>query len=256
MYRIPSPFGRVRSTLLASAAVLVSPFGAEAQTERPNSSAGDRHRAGTEAHRQRPPAPQRDAIGTRRPPSARSGAADRRRSGAGRSRRAGCPERAAGADRNQQHPGRRRDRTGRGLQEFNRRQYHQGHPGLRAGRLCAAEMGRGQQAFDPWLRAVTQLPSARHPALHGRHSDEHRRWLRRFPGDRSDRLPIRRGLEGRECAAVRGQLARRRHQFRDADGPRSVAVRGAVDVGASAFKRLQASRAAPTGRADYFVTGS
>ncbi len=36
MYRIPSPFGRVRSTLLASAAVLVSPFGAEAQTERSN----------------------------------------------------------------------------------------------------------------------------------------------------------------------------------------------------------------------------
>ena len=169
---------------------------------------------------------------------ARSGAADRRRSGAGRSRRAGGAERAAGADRDQQHPGRRRARAGRGLQEFDRRQHHQGHPRLRAGRLRAAEMGRRHAAFDPRLRPVAQFPSARRPALHGRHSDQHRRRLRRFPGDRPDRLQICRGLQGRQRAAVRRQLARRRHQFRDADRPRSVAERR---VGRYGRIRIQAA---------------
>ena len=213
------------------------------------SSAGDRHRAGTEARRQRPSAPQRGAICTRRPAGARSGAADRRRSGAGRPRRAGGAERAAGADRNQQHPGRRRDRAGRGLQEFDRRQHHQGHPGLRAGRLRAAEMGRRHPAVDPRLRPVAQLPSARRAALHGRHSDQHRRRLRRFPGDRSDRLQICRGLQGRQRAAVRRQLARRRHQFRDADRPRSVPERRVGSISAhSGSSGCRPMPAAPTAR--------
>ena len=62
---------------------------------------------------------------------------------------------------------------------------------------------------------------------HGRHPDQHRRRLRRFPGDRSERLSLRRGLQGRQRAALRRQLARRRDQFRDADRPRCRAVRRA-----------------------------
>ena len=51
---------------------------------------------------------------------------------------------------------------------------------------------------------------------HERHSAQYRRRLWRFPGDRSERLSLRRGLQGRKCAALRRQFARRRHQLRDA----------------------------------------
>ena len=99
-------------------------------------------------------------------------------------------------------------------------------------------MGRGHAALDPRLGPVAQLPSARHPALHGRHPDQHRRRLRRLPGDRSDRLPLRRGLQGRERAALRRQFARRRDQFRDADRPRRAARSTArVDVGSFGYLR-------------------
>ena len=93
----------------------------------------------------------------------------------------------------------------------------QGRARLRAGRVRAAEVGRRHAAVDPRLGPVAQLPSARPAALHGRHPDQHRRRLRRLPGDRPDRLPLRRGLQGRQRAALRRQLARRRHQLRDAD---------------------------------------
>ena len=79
MFRLASPVGLVRSTLLASAAVFVSPFSAEAQSERSKPSAGDRHRAGTETRRKRPSAPQRGADRTHRP----AGALLRRRRTAG-----------------------------------------------------------------------------------------------------------------------------------------------------------------------------
>ena len=101
MFRLASPAGLARSTLLASAAIFVIPFGAEAQSERQSL----------------PPvtvtAPeQKRAAGVRPPRSAarsapaaqagtRSGAADRQRPGAGRSRRACRDERAAGADGDQ-----------------------------------------------------------------------------------------------------------------------------------------------------------
>ena len=62
-------------------------------------------------------------------------------------------------------------------------------------------------------------------ALHGRHPDQHRRRLRRLSGDRSDRLSLCRGVQGRERAALRRQLARRRDQFRHADRARRAAVR-------------------------------
>ena len=87
-------------------------------------------------------------------------------------------------------------------------------------------MGRRYAAVDPRLRPVTQFPSAWRPALHGRDSDQHGRRLRRFSGNRSDRLQICGGLQGSQCPAVRRQLARRRHQFRDGDRARSFPERG------------------------------
>ena len=93
------------------------------------------------------------------------------------------------------------------------------------GVFVAAEVGRGHAPLDPRLGPVAQLPPARRPALHGRHPDQHRRRLRRLPGDRPDRLPLRRGLQGRQRAAVRRQFARRRHQLRDADRPRRQPAR-------------------------------
>ena len=97
---------------------------------------------------------------------------------------------------------------------------HQGCARLRARRLRPAEVGRGLAPVHPRLGPVAQLPSAQHAALHGRHPDQHRRRLWRLPGDRPDGLPLRRGLQGGERAALRRQLTGRRHQFRDADGPR------------------------------------
>ena len=111
------------------------------------------------------------------------------------------------------------------LQEQHARRHHQGRARLRARRVRAAQVGRGQPPVDPRLRPVAQLPPAQRPALHGRHSHQHRRRLRRLPGDRPDRLPLRRGLQGRQRAAVRRQFAGRRHQFRDAHGPRRQPVR-------------------------------
>ena len=126
--------------------------------------------------------------------------------------------------------------------------HHQGRARLRAGRVRPAEVGRGQPPVDPRLGPVAQLPPARHPALHGRHPDQHRRRLRRFPGDRSDRLPLRRGLQGRQRAALRRQLAGRRHQLRDADRPRRQPVRApAPTSAASASTACRRARAAPTG---------
>ena len=84
---------------------------------------------------------------------------------------------------------------------------------------------------------------------HGRHPDQHGRRLRRFPGDRSDRLSLRRGLQGRQRAAVRRQLARRRDQFRDADRPRRQPHSApAPTSAASASTACRRARAAPTGR--------
>ena len=80
--------------------------------------------------------------------------------------------------------------------------------------------------------------------------------LRRFPGDRPDRLQICRGLQGRQRAAVRRELARRRHQFRDADRPRSIPNGVSVDMGAFGFKRLQANAGGANGPWDGFVTAS
>ena len=94
-------------------------------------------------------------------------------------------------------------------------------------------MGRRYAAVDPRLRPVAQFPSARRPALYGRHSDQHGRRLRRFPGDRSDRLQICRGLQGRQCAAIRRQFAGRRDQFRDADRARSVPQSGYRPISAA-----------------------
>ena len=107
------------------------------------------------------------------------------------------------------------------------RHHRKGCARLRAGRVRAAEVGRGHAAVDPRLGAVAQFPSARRAALHGRHPDQHRRRRRRLPGDRSDRLPLRRGLQGRQRPALRLQLAGRRHQLRDADGLRRRPVRRA-----------------------------
>ena len=247
MFRLASPVGLVRSTLLASAAMFVSPFGAEAQT-RPSSlppvtvTAPEQQRA-TSARPPRNAARSARTVRQARAPAPQTA----ERSGAGWPRRAGGAQRAAGADRDQQHPGRRRDCAGRGLQEFDGLQYHQGHPGLRARRLRAAEMGRRHAAFDPRLQPVAQFPSARRAALYGRHSDQHRRRLRRFPGDRPDRLQICRGLEGRQRAAVRRELARRRHQFRDSDRPRSVPERsvgryGRIRIQAAAGQRRRRER--------------
>ena len=107
---------------------------------------------------------------------------------------------------------------------------------------CAAEVGRGHPALDPRLRPVAQFPSARHPALHGRHSDQHVGRLWRLPGDRSDRLSLRRGLQGRQRAALRRQFARRRHQFRDADRPRRPPVRRPRRPRQLRFRAAQALR--------------
>ena len=131
------------------------------------------------------------------------------------------PHRAAGAARHSADARAASPRSRRGLPELDRRQYHQGHSRLRARRLRAAEMGRRHAALDPRLRPVAQFPSARRPALHGRHPDQHLGRLWRFPGNRSDRLQICRGLQGRQRAAVRRQFARRRDQFRHADRARS-----------------------------------
>ena len=115
-------------------------------------------------------------------------------------------------------------------------QTHQGRPRLGAGRLGAAEMGRRHAPLDPRLGPVAQFPPARHPALHGRHPDQHGGRLRRFPGDRPDRLSLRRGLQGRERAALRRQLARRRDQLRDADRPRCAAGSTArIDAGSFGY---------------------
>ena len=132
---------------------------------------------------------------------------------------------AAGHPRHPADPGRRRPGSRRGLQELDGRQHHQGYPRLRARCLRAAQMGRRYQAVDPRLRPVAQFPSARRPALHGRHSHQHGGRLWRFPGNRPDRVQICRGLQGSECAAIRRQFAGRRHQLRDGDGTRSVPER-------------------------------
>ena len=124
----------------------------------------------------------------------------------------------------QRTPGARRGRSGHRFQQHPG-DHHQGHPRFRTGRLGAAEMGRGQPPLDSRLRSVAQFPSARHPTLHGRHSDQHLRRLWRLPGNRSDRLPLCRGLQGRQCATLRRQFARRRHQFRDAKRTRRQPVR-------------------------------
>ena len=83
-----------------------------------------------------------------------------------------------------------------------------------------------------------------------------RRRLWRFPGNRSDRLQIRRGIQGCQRAAVRRQLARRGDQFRDADRARSVSQRRVAR-----FRRLRipppAGQAGGTiGPWDGFITAS
>ena len=65
--------------------------------------------------------------------------------------------------------------------------------------------------------SVAQLRQPRHQRLHGRHPDQHRGRPVRCLRDRSDRLPLCRGLQGRERAALRRQLAGWRDQFRHAD---------------------------------------
>ena len=211
MFRFASPVGVARSTVSSSrprySFISVYRRGPDRATTPP---AGDRHRAGTEPCRRRPTATQCGAIRAPvrqvREPATAGPTSDQ---GQGRSRRAGCHERAAGADRNQQDPGRRRDRPGRRLQKFDRRQHHQGHPGLCAGRLRAAEMGRRHPTVNPRLRPVAQFPSARRAALHGRHSDQHRRRLRRS-SRRSIRPPTNMSRSTRaptRCNSVRTRWA-------------------------------------------------
>ncbi len=109
--------------------------------------------------------------------------------------------------------------------------------------------GEDSPSVDPRLGPVAQFPPARRAALHGRHPDQHRRRLRRFPGDRPDRLPLCRGLQGRERAALWRGLARRRDQLRHAVGARCAAGRvqprpRLVRLRAAPRRRPQA----PTGR--------
>ena len=237
-----------RSFLLASAAAIVSVSAAGAN--QPASAAASRHRRrpATKARAAARP-PQRSGARAARVSRVSNPAVAPGRERSGEGTRADGPHRAAGAARHSADAGRRRHRAGRGLPEFDRRQHHQGRARLRAGRVRAAEMGRRHAAVDPRLRPVAQLPSARRAALHGRHSDQHRRRLRRFPGNRSDRLQICRGLQGRQCAAIRRQLARRRHQFRDADRPRSVSERGVGSTSApSGSGGCRPTPAAPTAR--------
>ena len=154
-------------------------------------------------------------------------------------------------------PGRRRHRAGRGLSQSTRRQHDQGRARLRARRVRAAEMGRRHPAVDPRLGPVAQFPSARRAALYGRHPDQHRRRLWRFSGDRSDRLQICRGFQGRQRAAVRRQFARRRDQFRDAERPRSMARTASRSiVGAFGYRRLQANAGGANGPWDGYLTAS
>ena len=122
---------------------------------------------------------------------------------------------------------RRRRGAGYGVQE-RACEYGQGRPRLGAGRHHAAQVEHRQPGVDPRLRAVAQLRQPRHQRLHGRHPDQHRRRPVRSLRDRSDRLPLCRGLQGRQRAALRRQLAGWRDQFRHADRPRCFAVRGAL----------------------------
>ena len=103
---------------------------------------------------------------------------------------------------------------------------HQGRARLRARRLRAAQVGRGYRACRSAARAcrATSTCAASSSIMDGI-PDQHGRRLRRLPGDRPDRLPLRRGLQGRQCAAVRRQLARRRDQLRHADRARRQPVR-------------------------------
>ena len=153
--------------------------------------------------------------------------------------------------RNPANAWRRRDRPRRGLQELDARSDAQGRARLRAGRVRAAEMGRGLPPVDPRFRPVAQLSSARRPALHGRHPDQHRRRLRRFSGD-STRPPIAMSRSTRArtpCAmarprsAVRSISSRRRAAMRH--WPRSAST-SARSVSPARRRRRPASRAPGT----------
>ena len=100
----------------------------------------DGHGAERSAAGVRPP---RNATRSGQPRQYAPGRENRRDQGA--ARRAGGAE-PSGADR-VNNTGWRCAGAGRGLQEFNRRQHHQGHPGLRAGRF--APKWATTQAFDP-----------------------------------------------------------------------------------------------------------
>ena len=137
---------------------VVSPLGAEAQT-RPSTlppvtvTAPEQQRA-TSA---RPPRNAARSARTVRQTRA-LGAADGWRSAGYRRRRPGGAQRAAGADRDQQHPGRRRGRASRGLQEFDRCQHHQGYPGLLCPACSRSRNGattRGYRSAAPACRAIS-----------------------------------------------------------------------------------------------------
>ena len=86
--------------------------------------------------------------------------------------------------------------------------------------------GDDTAAVDPRLRAVAQLPTAACSSTWTA-SRSTRLTASAIFRDRSDRLPLCRGLQGRQRAALRRQLARWRDQFRHAHRPRCHAVRGA-----------------------------
>ena len=164
--------GGARRLMLASAAILR--FGSRAaQTSAPPSlppvtvDPPQQKRAVAPARRNAAPRGRR-ACSPRRNSRRR---ASRERPGEGA--RADGSDRPAGATRHSANAWRRRHRSRRGLPELDRRQHHQGYPRLRPRRIRAAQMGRRHAAVDPRLRPVTQFPSARRPALHGRHSDQH-----------------------------------------------------------------------------------
>ena len=144
MFRISPPAGLVRSTLLASAALFVSPFDAGAQTERSTLppvtvTAPEQKRAASARPPRNAAQSARTTRQARNPVSPPQVPSDQ---GQGVRGALAVLSAQQALTRDQQHAGWRRDRAGRGLQEFDRRQYHQGHSGLRARRLCPAEMGR------------------------------------------------------------------------------------------------------------------
>ena len=93
-------------------------------------------------------------------------------------------------------------------------------------------------------------------ALHGRHSDQHRRRLFRFAGDRSDRLSLCRGLRAPTRCRYGANSLGGAINFVTPSGRNASPFAARADVGSFGYRRLQASSGGAVGPFDYFVTGS